>query len=67
MQSEQMLTVAEAAARLKISQETVRIWLRGGKLRGHRPGGDKIGWRIPASEVERVLRGDDSGKARAAA
>jgi len=59
MQSEQMLTVAEAADRLKISQETVRIWLRGGKMRGHRPGGDKIGWRIPASEVERVLRGSN--------
>ena len=57
MQSEEMLTVTEAAKRLKISQETVRIWLRGGKMRGHRLGGDKIGWRIPASEVERVLRG----------
>ncbi len=60
MQSDPVLTVAEAAARLKISQETVRIWLRAGKLRGHRPGGDKIGWRIPASEVERVLRGTET-------
>ena len=67
MQGEPMLTVAEAADRLKISQETVRIWLRSGKMRGHRPGGDKIGWRIPASEVERVLRGDDPGKGAAAA
>jgi excisionase family DNA binding protein len=67
MQSEPILTVAEAADRLKISQETVRIWLRAGKMRGHRPGGDKIGWRIPASEVERVLRGDDPGKVAAAA
>ena len=65
MQGEPMLTVAEAADRLKISQETVRIWLRAGKMRGHRPGGDKIGWRIPASEVERVLRGPE-GKAKAA-
>ena len=65
MQGEPMLTVAEVADRLKISQETVRIWLRTGKMRGYRPGGDKIGWRIAASEVERVLRGPE-GKAKAA-
>ncbi len=65
MQDESMLTVAEAAARLKISQETVRIWLREGRMQGYRPGGDKIGWRIPATEVERAMRGE-LGKAKAA-
>ena len=60
MQDEPFLTVTAAAQRLAISQESVRIWLRRGKLRGYRPGGDKIGWRIPASEVERVLRSEHS-------
>jgi excisionase family DNA binding protein len=62
MQDEPFLTVAAAAQRLAISQESVRIWLRTGKLRGYRPGGDKIGWRIPASEVERVLRSEPAAK-----
>ena len=64
MQDEPILTVAEVAARLKISQETVRIWLRDGKMRGYRPGGDKIGWRVPASEVERVLKGGGTSAGR---
>ena len=55
MQDDPFLAVAAAAQRLAISQESVRIWLCTGKLRDHRPGGDKIGWRIPASEVERIL------------
>ena len=66
MDDEQMLTVAEAAARLRINPETVRVWLRSGKLKGHMPGGDKIGYRIPESEVRRVMYGNP-GKARAAA
>lgn len=63
MHDEPILTVAEVASRLKISQETVRIWLRQGKLRGTRPGGDRMGWRIPESEVRRVLEaGRPSGE-----
>ena len=65
MQNEPFLTVAAAAERLAISQESVRIWLRTGKLRGYRPGGVKIGWRIPASEVERVLRSEPEVKTAA--
>jgi excisionase family DNA binding protein len=62
MQDEPILTVAEVAARLKISQETVRIWLRQGKMRGYRPGGDKIGWRVPQSEIRRLLQQPPSSK-----
>jgi excisionase family DNA binding protein len=54
---EQMYTVREAAERLKSSEDTVRRWLRTGKIRGVMPGGTKLGYRIPASEIERVLRG----------
>jgi excisionase family DNA binding protein len=48
------LKVAEAAARLGVGPETVRVWLREGRLAGFRPGGSKLGWRIPAAEVERI-------------
>lgn len=57
MADERMLKVADAAKRLDINPETVRVWLRSGKLRGVKMGGDKIGYRIPESEIERLLRG----------
>ena len=50
-----VLTVEEAAARLRTTPETVRRWLRSGKLRGVRPGGTKLGWRIPEAEIARLL------------
>jgi excisionase family DNA binding protein len=58
MTEESMYTVREAAERLRASEDTIRRWLRSGKLQGVMPGGTKLGYRIPASEVERVLRGD---------
>lgn len=57
---ETMLTVDEVATRLRVHAETVRRWLRSGKLHGHLLG-DRAGWRIPASEVERLLTGQPSG------
>ncbi len=54
---ERMYTVKEAATRLGATEETIRRWLRVGKIKGAMPGGQKLGYRIPASEVERVLRG----------
>ena len=53
---ERIFTVAEVAARLRTSQATVRSWLRSGKLGGYRLGGDKIGWRITESDLERFVR-----------
>ncbi len=61
--SEEWLTVAEAADRLKLHQDTVRIWLRSGKLKGTKLS-RRAGYRIPASELARVLRGEE-GKAAA--
>jgi len=55
MVDERVLTVDEAAGRLRVHRETVRRMLRGGTLRGTRLGGKKAGWRIAASDVERVL------------
>lgn len=58
MEGERMYTVAEVADRLRLHQQTIREWLRLGKLKGVRLGGTKAGWRIPIAEVERVERGD---------
>lgn len=49
------LTVTAAASRLGTTPETIRRWLRAGKLTGKRPGGDKLGYRIDESELERLL------------
>ena len=65
MNDEPVLTVSEAAARLRISEEVARRWLRDGKLRGRRIGSTRAGWRIPESEVRRLLTGGDEVKTAA--
>ncbi len=65
MANEEWLTVQEAADRLKVHPETIRVWLRDGRLRGTQPINKRVGWRILSSEVERVLQGPE-GKAKAA-
>jgi excisionase family DNA binding protein len=55
---ERMLTVEEVAERVRAHPQTVRAGLRSGKLKGHMPGGKRLGYRIPESEVERFLRGN---------
>jgi excisionase family DNA binding protein len=59
--AEQLLTVNEVAAQLRTKPETVRRWLRAGKIRGALPGGDKMGYRIAEYEVARLLQ--PAGKA----
>lgn len=48
-------TPEEAAARLKIARRTVYQWLREGRIRG-----TKLSnlWRIPESELNRLLGGE---------
>ncbi|HXI18482.1 MAG TPA: helix-turn-helix domain-containing protein [Chloroflexota bacterium] len=53
------MTVKEAAERIQAHPVTVRRWLEVGRLKGYRPGGTKLGWRIPVNEVERFIRGED--------
>jgi len=55
MNEQRLLTVREVAERLRSSPETVRRWLRQGRLRGFRPGGTKLGYRVPESELQRFL------------
>jgi len=55
MQGEPLYTVKEVAERLRVNPETVRVWLRTGTVRGVLLGGRKSGYRIPESEVLRIL------------
>lgn len=50
------ITVEEAAARMGCHIETIRRWIRSGKIRAVMPGGYKLGYRIPPSEIDRLLR-----------
>ena len=50
-----MLTVAEVARQVNVPEDTVRRWLRSGRLRGARPGGTKTGWRISENELARFI------------
>ncbi len=53
---DRLLRVEEVAERMQASRHTVRRWLRQGKLRGILPGGNRLGYRIPASELDRFIR-----------
>jgi excisionase family DNA binding protein len=59
MSEQRLLTVREVAERIRSSPETVRRWLRQGRLRGFRPGGTKLGYRVPESELDRFLSESD--------
>ena len=56
---EKFITVQDAAEQLRVHQQTVRVWLREGKLKGRLIGGRKSGYRIPASEIDRLLAPDE--------
>ena len=62
MQGDGLLTVNEVADRLRVDPETVRRMLRAGRLRGSMPVSPRAGWRIPESEVQRII---EEGKAAA--
>ena len=64
MVDEKMLTVQQVAEALGANVETVRRWLRTGRIRGVMPGGQKLGYRIPESELRRLLT-EGQGKAAA--
>lgn len=49
------MTVREVAELLRVGQETVRRWLRDGKLRGVLIS-DRGGYRMTRAEVDRFIR-----------
>jgi len=56
---DRFITVQEAAEQLRVHPQTVRLWLREGKIRGRLIGGRKSGYRIPATEIDRLMSPDE--------
>jgi excisionase family DNA binding protein len=52
--SPDVLTAEEAAEVLRVHQNTIKRWLREGKLKGIQVG---RAWRIPQNEITRLLNG----------
>jgi excisionase family DNA binding protein len=53
--AEAVLTVREVAQQVGATEQTIRRWLRLGRIHGVMPGGAKLGYRIPRAEVDRLL------------
>ena len=55
-ETNRLLTVSETAVRLRLNPETIRRWLRDGRLNGVWLGSDKAGWRISERDLDAFLR-----------
>jgi excisionase family DNA binding protein len=58
---DEVLTLDEAAARLKLARKTVRDWVRAGKLPGFKLG--RV-WRVKASAVEQAIAAAEARQPR---
>jgi excisionase family DNA binding protein len=59
---EQLLSLEDVAGRLQVSDQTVRRWIKSGKLPAYKPG---LEWRIKPSDLEEFLQARSSPKGRA--
>jgi excisionase family DNA binding protein len=64
MDNDPLLTVKEVAERLRLNPRTILRWIQRGKLPGIGFGSDRAGYRIRASEVELLLRGEQTQQRR---
>jgi excisionase family DNA binding protein len=64
MADENWLTVEEIAALLKVTEQTVRRWLRSGALVGRNFSG-RTGYRVRETDLRNFLDRDRQGKAAA--
>jgi excisionase family DNA binding protein len=55
----EVLTIQEAAARLKLKPETVRDWVKARKLKAVKLG--RV-WRVDAEDLDRLLRGEPTAE-----
>ena len=61
-----LLTVPEVAEYLEVTEETVRRWLRSGRLEGVLLS-RKAGWRVRPEAIDKMLEESGQGKELAAA
>lgn len=57
---DRLLTVPEVSERCRVNEDTVRRWLRTGRLKGRKLGGDRTGYRVLESDLARFIRGGES-------
>ncbi len=57
MQEDRWLTVSQVAEELQVHEETVRRWLRQGRLEGHNFSG-RTGYRIRKSAVAKFMEAE---------
>jgi excisionase family DNA binding protein len=57
MATERLMTLAEVADHLRLNVETVRRYVRSGKLHAIRLGGGRAGYRVSSEEVRRLESG----------
>ncbi len=60
VEGREMLTVPQVAAYLQVHPESVRRWLREGRMRGINLSG-KGGWRVRRDELERFIEELEKG------
>jgi predicted site-specific integrase-resolvase len=53
--TDELLTPEAVAERCHVAPQTVKAWLRAGRLRGARLGGARAGWVVRASDLERYI------------
>ncbi len=61
MTTERYLTAEQVAARMQVNPETVRRWLRSGRLRGFLAGSARGGWRVAESDLQDFIRANRPG------
>ena len=66
MGDEDLMTVPEVAAMLRLNEQTVRKWLREGKLPGIHLGSRTAGWRVRRGDVSAFLAEHHRGEGAAA-
>ena len=66
MSDEELMTVPEVATMLRLNEQTVRKWLRDGKLPGIYLGSRTAGWRVRRADVTAFLEARHRGEGAAA-
>lgn len=61
---ERYLTVAQAAQVIGTTDYTIRRWIREQKIKAFMPGGYKLGYKIPVSEIKLLMHATDNQKGK---